>query len=165
MQNWATASEKSVQYLESLVNSRLKLLYSREVDVEESAKLTKDQSDRVLNEIVVMNSKLNQTMSDFEKVIGKFEVAQGRMSAWKQLTEKSQNIEEKYIVETLDENLPLIITMLKKELKVKQDVLFDFAQNDSRDVFTLVLLTFKHEPFVDVALLSKLFALVASEAQ
>lgn len=161
-QNWATASEKSVQQLESIVNSRLKLLYSKEDD---SARLTIDQRARVLNDLVVANGKLNETMIDFERIVGKFETAQGRMSAWKQLTEKSTNREEKYIVETLDENLPLIVFMLKKALVVKNDALFDLAQHESPDVFTVVLLTFKHEPFVDAALLSKLFALVAAEAQ
>ncbi|CAI2348402.1 unnamed protein product [Caenorhabditis sp. 36 PRJEB53466] len=159
-QNWAATSEKSVQWLESIVNSRLKLMYSKE-DESESAKLTADQAARVLNDLVVMNTKVNQAMTDFERIIGKFEIAQGRMSAWKQLTEKSTNREEKYIVEVLDENLPLIVAMLKKEVAVKNDALFDLAQQENRDVFTLVLLTFKHEPFVDTNLLSKLFALVA----
>ncbi|UMM24638.1 hypothetical protein L5515_004773 [Caenorhabditis briggsae] len=122
-QNWATASEKSVQYVESIINSRLKLLYSKDDEADESAKLTKDQTDRIFNDIVVANSKLNQTMSDFERIISKFEVARGRMSAWKLLTEKSSNAEEKYIVETLDTNLPEVIEINCSELPDGAEVL------------------------------------------
>uniref|UniRef100_A0A1I7XTW2 TPR_REGION domain-containing protein n=1 Tax=Heterorhabditis bacteriophora TaxID=37862 RepID=A0A1I7XTW2_HETBA len=169
-QNWTVISRKAANLLEILVNNRLQVMYARfSVDEENITTkgyarvvLTPDEKARLLSKIVEDSEKISDLMEELVRIIGKFRTAQGRIYPWRQLCSNSGPVIEN-ILNTLETTLPYVIEMYEHELESKMAGLADVATIENRDVFSAVTLSFKHEPFIDNNLISRLFALVSTE--
>ncbi|PAV57965.1 hypothetical protein WR25_04412 [Diploscapter pachys] len=167
-QNWLDAVGTAASSAENVVNRRLQLMYAKDTEASgsQSGILTKDERLGIYDDIVREVRKVDTQLDRMQKIIGKFGTAQTRADAYKQMIDKQGNAgrKAKWIVETLNTNVPLAIEMYSKELESKRLLWWDVGRVDSSALFSAAILSFKHEPFVNSAVITALYSLVVLES-
>lgn len=175
---------KSAETLEKVVNDRLRLMYSKrffsnssqpvinenndQLQAESSSllapakKLSADEKDRLLCELINNSEKLSSSLEEFSTVCKKLHTALNQLLPLQKLCcgRLSSETSSAEKLQALAETFPFLLSMYEQEMNAKKAVLADLRHFESRDVFMAILASWKHEAFVDKNVLSVIYSLV-----
>uniref|UniRef100_A0A0N5AFT6 TPR_REGION domain-containing protein n=1 Tax=Syphacia muris TaxID=451379 RepID=A0A0N5AFT6_9BILA len=191
-QSWEILNVKVGDILEAVINDRLRLIYSSQVNslfcnryyqkencdqcevgnsstgVETVSKLNEDQRLEILENLLQKSEQLSAALKEFNGIFIKLQSAFNQLPALRNICEQQQLSPNSYLGKKFGELVgiaPAISSMYQQELAAKRAAISDLKDFESRKVFMGITASWNHEAFIDKNILSILYALELIELE